>query len=363
MSRSLIQQVLTGKTTVFLFSIMILFGTQGAEARIIIDAPHNWSNGIECEACHGAEVLATVLEQYEEAIAQDPYNLDITLNNFICKTCHREHETLDSEYTTAPDTSIHSSSQTGSNYWPNGWSKQCVNCHNPHRQEQKWWLTDSNDPVDPQNFFLAQGSISNLVYDREIDQSVLTIDWIAYKPFSQWNADTLVSKNGLGRKTTIYPDVSNLRFSYTILEINEAASTITVNGDARLFWYVKDPSATSTEFGVIYGQLIKMNIKIYADPADPETYLGERQVKFFDNEGVDSFVNVDGERSGICQVCHTKTKHYTYDGIGDDGVADMIHTHSADSPGMAEIYRCPDCHFHAKGFAVPGLISAPGKKR
>ncbi|MFC1523490.1 hypothetical protein ACFL6N_01740, partial [Thermodesulfobacteriota bacterium] len=195
----------------------------------------------------------------------------------------------------------------------------------------------------------AQGRIIDFIYDNDRNESYLTFDSITYKPFSQWDAEKLTAKNIMGRSTTIYPDTANMKMSFSIVNVDEALHTITVQGDATNVWIYNSPPS---DFGIIYGQLIRQSIKTYTDPNDSDSYIADAPVKFFDNEGTSSFVRED--RNGICQVCHTLTRHYTSDGIGD-----MPHDkRPQDNPGPMDDMTCTDCHLHSRGFSQPG--SMPG---
>ncbi|MBU1709190.1 MAG: hypothetical protein KKE17_04215 [Proteobacteria bacterium] len=332
-----------------------------AESRMSIDAPHNSANGFECEACHGVDLLASLKLEYEGKIALEPDNKDITFYNLLCAKCHKEPGASSGDLP-APVTALHSSRETNSSYWQGNWSRQCIDCHNPHFQEQKFWLSDESNPVADADFYLSQGEITGCSYDTASNSTEFKFESIRYKADSIWNAQTLLSKNESGRSTTIFPDIENLRMSFILLDIDETAFTITVKGDAQAVWYKRNPAAESIHFGIIYGQLIKKNIPIVLDGASA-TILDERPVQFFDNQGAGSFINDSGEVLGICEVCHSKTRHFTFDGIGDDGIPDTPHTkYLSNKGGPAAKETCTGCHLHGQGFAAPGeQISIKGR--
>ncbi|MFC1524581.1 hypothetical protein ACFL6N_07310 [Thermodesulfobacteriota bacterium] len=310
-----------------------------------IDAPHNPQNGIGCESCHAPELLADIQVQYEAAIAADPDNKDITVDNLLCLSCHSEP--ADPAYPEAPSAALHSSRKTGSTDWPAGWSAQCIDCHNPHIQEQKLWLDDADYPVPAEDLFVALGQISFYSYDQVNDVTVLTFSSLNYKPGSSWNGARLAAKNQVGRGGVIFPDLGNLRMSYMVHAVDEAQQTITVQGDASFVWYFTPPP---TDFGILYGQLIKKEMPVYADPNDPDSILGESPVKFFDNSGPFSFADGTGEQDGICEVCHTRTIYHRYDSTGDQShpaAVNCVSCHSKTDGFLA--LDCIGCHSTAQG--------------
>src|SRR4030042_1967055 len=108
-------------------------------------------------------------------------------------------------------------------------------------------------------------------------------------------------------------------------------STITVKGDACM------PLSPPTTFAVIYGQYIKDSIEV--DGVN-------KQVKFFDNEGIDSFADGDSTYDGICEVCHTWTDHFRNDG----GAPEQKHENICEAAGT----NCIPCHKHSNGLGQGG---------
>ena len=147
--------------------------------------------------------------------------------------------------------------------------------------------------------------------------STLTYSSISYK--TGWNVTRLLEKTVEYRRTILFPNVRKLGYSYPVTGINEVGREITVSGDATpVYQYI-----SSSTFAMIYGQYIRDNI-------------GDRSAKFFDQTGTNSYADGDTTYDGVCEVCHTQTKHHLYDGTGSEH-------YGGDN--------CRGCHSHVNGFA------------
>jgi hypothetical protein len=159
---------------------------------------------------------------------------------------------------------------------------------------------------------------------------------------SEWDASKLTNKTDKEgndkRGAVLIPDTTNsttVKYTYLIKEIDTVSHTITVIEDQT------DPSNGKRcrhRLLIIYGQLIR-------DQIYDATNSVYRTVKFFDRTGTNSFADGDGTRDGVCEVCHTKTRHFQNDGTSED----QLHT----STGFGEVAgtACTNCHAHANGFA------------
>jgi hypothetical protein len=76
------------------------------------------------------------------------------------------------------------------------------------------------------------------------------------------------------------------------------------------------------------------------------TKTGDGVVKFFREEGVNSFADGDGIYDGVCEICHTQTEHYQNNGEGTD----QLHDNVGGELGV----NCITCHPHTAGFAHGG---------
>jgi hypothetical protein len=70
---------------------------------------------------------------------------------------------------------------------------------------------------------------------------------------------------------------------------------------------------------------------------------GYRTVRFFDSTGTNSFADGIGEYDGICEACHTQTKHFQNEGGGTD----QLHANVGGAGGE----NCITCHSHVNGFS------------
>src|SRR4030042_3495015 len=288
---------------------LIIFTSQFLSA---IDAPHNESNNISCGNCHG------------QTLMNSPFWTDSEEYDLICLSCHTALYGPYSE-SSAPFAETHSNQNTSNKYGT--WSRQCRNCHNPHYQRQKYYKN-----TDSSRLYLATGKVTSCS-DNGDDTSTLTNELITYK--QGWDAEKIMDKTEKGgsdkRTAILFPNMGKLGYNYVISEIDTDTSTITVKGDACM------PLSPPTTFAVIYGQYIKDSIEV--DGVN-------KQVKFFDNEGIDSFADGDSTYDGICEVCHTWTDHFRNDG----GAPEQKHENICEAAGT----NCIPCHKHSNGLGQGG---------
>jgi hypothetical protein len=216
-----------------------------------IDAPHNDANSVSCGSCHGQGLLNSPF-----------WGGDMTLDQ-LCLNCHTASSGPYTD-TNAPLVQTHSSENTSPQY--GDWTKECVNCHDPHYQKQKNFKnTNASD------LYLASGTITSYVVGS--GTSTLTYETITYKP--GWDAEKIVKKTDKYRRTILFPNVGKLGFSYPVIGIDEDLETITVKGDVTpVYQYI-----TTSSYAIMYGQYVK------------DTIDG-KEVKFFDQDGEGSTRNI-----------------------------------------------------------------------
>jgi len=301
-------------STIIIAGFIIAISLQFSAA---IDALHqNAGNIVDCQNCHVGPDWPFVLYWFPPFT---PHNIDETPFNMLCLSCHVAPFGPYTEMN-APKVKTHSSVSTSNKYGE--WTRQCIHCHKPHKQLQK-----NYQGTDAGSLNLATGTITSCVYNAVGDTSTLTYSTITYKAGWEWNPPTnnkLVAKTGNYRRTVLFPDVDNLTYDYSITAVDSVAQTIKVKGDATI------NLSPPTTFAVMYGQFVKDLIDVSGT---------NTEVKFFDQTGTNSFADGDETYDGVCEVCHTQTKHYRNDGSGTSH-------YPADN--------CSRCHSHIDGFAHGG---------
>jgi predicted CXXCH cytochrome family protein len=292
-------------TALKLLGLLIAF-TFHSIAIAATDAPHNASNNISCGSCHG------------ETIMESPFWGTGTYDQ-LCLSCHRRATGGPYSQTDAPAEKTHSDSSGSA-------LAECRDCHNPHYQRQKVYKN-----TDASNLYLATGKILSCEYsgkDPLTNKDISTFHYsdnppITYKSGTGWDATKLPKKTEDYRGAILFPHVNKLGYNYPITAVNPTAKTITVNGnlttECNLF--------SSATFAVMYGQYIK-------------DVLNTKTVKFFDQEGANSFADGDTTYNSVCEVCHTQTTYHRNNASGD-------HTHYVAT-------NCVSCHPHKNGFAHGG---------
>jgi len=113
----------------------------------VIDAPHNQASGISCQNCH----------TYSLWWQFSPVNTApnrASLVEALCASCHAGTGT-------GPHVATHSSAALGTVHRAGlgEWSRSCLDCHDPHFQQQlRGWATDSTVPDT--DLYLVQGTIN-----------------------------------------------------------------------------------------------------------------------------------------------------------------------------------------------------------
>ncbi|MEW6429448.1 MAG: Ig-like domain-containing protein [Thermodesulfobacteriota bacterium] len=258
-----------------------------------LNAPHNEANGLECKSCHEYPFDAW------PGYIPDVNNQDDTIRNFICLNCHGGGA--------APDKAMHSSLVLGSKY--PSWTTQCVDCHDPHFQQQLDYLYS-----DTSALFLATGTVSSVISTGAttiIQYGGLAVHAGEWSAPASWSA-----KTASGRGLIFVDDITAPVQTGEIISANgnsiEVSGTISAN-------------CTGRTFGIIYGMLVRNRVRT------PDGTLAP--VKFFKPDG--GFTSTSAT-NGICQVCHTLTAYWKNDAV-------VAGDHNAGS-------RCTGCHLAVNGF-------------
>ena len=272
-----------------------------------LDYPHNNINSIACDSCHLVSGSEASLLIEGLSFGQDR---DDTQYNALCWSCHNDIK--------APYVKTHSSLQIDESYGQ--WTVECRTCHNPHTQKQLKTYADEG--------YLTTDTSTGLTDTTLVDSS------------KSWTADEFEG-------FVLIPNVANKSYGYKIT--GNTGDTITVEGDAsHTYKYINLTKAASGDtYAVVYGKLIK-SIMPTGDIIDPsDTKPGDMTVKFFNDEGTNSFADGDSTYDGVCEVCHTMTNHFR----NDVGASDQLHGNLSSPPAGTD---CIECHSHAGGFAHGG---------
>ena len=312
-----------------------LGGLAGAS---VIDAPHNDTHAIQCTDCHAYSLWW----QYSPAAnSSTPYS---QITDGVCNKCHGPGGS-------APNKIGHSWESMADIHDPylGAWQTKCVDCHNPHYQQQMNWLTA--DPALSANLYLATGTIS--AGTVQVTDNTTTFTYKNADAHSNWLNPALWSaKSNPGRGLIlVLQDATQSTF-----EINAASETTpivagTANGAGTITLQgalATSYNAADTNFAIIYGQLLKKSIDT------PNS--GSKEVKFFDatlsyDQGLigGPADPVTTPPQGICQVCHTQTKYYNEDGLTQPDRANPANPRIAAPPHNRSI-SCIPCHSPSLGF-------------
>ncbi|OGW12475.1 MAG: hypothetical protein A3G93_15375 [Nitrospinae bacterium RIFCSPLOWO2_12_FULL_45_22] len=256
-----------------------------------LDYPHNAINTIGCNNCHDVHGEGALEDLFPSWMPYNPQNIDDTLSNTLCWSCHNDLE--------APYVRTHSSLTTSDKY--GAWSLECRTCHNPHLQEQfRIYGSES---------YLYEGTVSSVDGTTLIDDS------------AGWTTDQF---KGL----VVIPNINESDYNYKI-EMN-TENTLTIEGPMNL-----DKVALGDTFAIVYGKSIKSTIKLDEITISPPK-SGDKSVKFFRDTDPDSFADGVMPYDGVCEVCHTQTAYHRNNDSGD-------HDHNV---GV----KCTNCHLHLDGF-------------
>jgi len=319
--------------TCLLAAAISLMGAVSASATSVIDAPHNESNNIACGRCHTYSLWWT----YSPTSAPD-IEAYRAVTDTVCNSCHGPGMAEFNKLT-------HSSTSMGRNHSVSGaWDRMCVDCHDPHLQEQLTYLPanpdfSQNDLAQGGGVYLAQGTMDQIADNGDNTTSFTYSNLLAAPPWDDMSLWTQKSGNS-GRGLMLVLNYAAAEQTYEIIDANSTTSTLTVQSGADPI----DPTTyNGSNFGVIYGQLIKTTINT-RDELDGNNTVIPKTVRFLDARN-DGFVDTDlsdnnGVATGICQVCHYNTLHYNANGT-ENANGDPISHYTG---------RCTACHEIANGF-------------
>lgn len=301
-----------------LIAMAMIFFAAITSVASVVDAPHTDAHGVNCGSCHSYSLWWQYAPINQSLIPKN------TLVNRICNNCH------DGSKAQIPTQHTHSSTVFGISQH-GFWESACADCHDPHYQGQLDWI-DPNNHTHPAGLYLVEGTIgtitagtvansTDLGYSGVPDDK-LNGDWTDRSRWGKKNANP-----NFDRGLILVVDTGKRENTYQVLSATN--SVITIKG-------AMPPSDSGKSFGLIYGQLIRKVI------ATPES--GNRLVTFFDPNilyGQGGFTDQETPRQGLCQVCHTKTYHWTEDALLE---------------GHNSTAVCTDCHDPVQGFkpTLPG---------
>ncbi|MCB2181051.1 MAG: right-handed parallel beta-helix repeat-containing protein [Desulfobulbaceae bacterium] len=259
--------------------------------------PHYEMNNIGCLSCH-----YEVTEDVPDWLTHEPQDLDDTPYNNLCRSCHND--------VIAPNVNPHSSQTTSNRYHQEdgGWAIECRECHWPHHQLQ----------------VVAYGSDSYLYSGVSTDVTATTLTEVG----AGWSDDQYNNK-------ILVPNVNQPSYNYLITDTTSDTLTVEISGSHPEPIDLIKTSVGDT-FAIIYGNLIRSTI--------PTPYSGYKEVRFFNNNGTNSFADGDSTRDGVCEVCHTEANHFRNTGEINAGAGGYDHTAVAGT-------NCITCHPHTSGFA------------
>jgi len=280
------------KRLVTVTATAMLFGLVAQEARAVL-APHNHTNAIDCQDCHNLKVWGG-----------DPLARPGAKFLLKCERCHKNSTGSGYDRTNAPAVKTHSSENVGSTRYGD-WVMQCNDCHG-HRID--------TDPVITGTF--AQYSLGQDLTTFTINLPY-TVNNPLYEEVSTWSSKRGPERGLLFAVKYLDPEGNcgeEAVECYTTdsMEVVEASgSSVTVLG------HVNVPAGLALDgtFELFYSQFIKA-VPNAAGVVDPETgasYVAlHTSPNTFAND--DSGLGTDSTPNGICQVCHTKTRHWRSDG-------------------------------------------------
>ncbi|MBU4153232.1 MAG: hypothetical protein KKD63_10145 [Proteobacteria bacterium] len=310
--------------TTGLLAAMLAAGS--AYATSVLDAPHNESHDVHCSSCHSYSLWWQFSPTTPGTAEYDGRTDDV---------CNKCHGASGSEFRKLP----HSAFSMGDSHNTvlGDWSTKCIDCHDPHLQAQFNWLSATatfGDGSLAGGLYLAEGTIGAITDNNDGTTAITFTNAAAKAPWQDTERWSQKSGN-TGRGLLISLGYTTGEKTYEI--ISASTTTAITNGAAGLgegtitVQSGSDPidsgKYTGSNFGIIYGQLVKSSI------ATPNS--GAKSVKFFDSQDglVDSASGATTE--AICQVCHTQTHYWKNDGT--------LTSHNDGS-------NCTSCHTIAQGF-------------
>ncbi len=294
------------KTTTILTILLavLLAYTAGPARSVEVDAPHNASVAMTCTDCHSQFTAGTFTDD-------------------VCLSCHLNATGGGYAKNNAPKMLTHASANTGNKY--GNWSYTCISCHNSHTQDQVY-----SGPAS----YLITGLITSVADNGDgtstFGYANLVENYTGWSDYKRWGRKSGGNaSSGNERGLILFANTSNLAVSFEIL--SATATSMTVKGSLNDAF--PGAVAAGSPFAIAYGQLMSAGVMSAGSIT--------RTVNFFQNSSVKSFAHADAPGSpdsspdGICQVCHTRTSFWRYDG--------SLTNHYSGT-------NCTTCHKHEAGF-------------
>lgn len=327
------ERPLTSLAQVLLLFFVLTFAVHvESPVASVVDTPHNETNAITCGTCHSYSIWW----RYSPVFTTSDYP---TVADSVCNQCHGS---AGPAFVKAG----HSTASMGGAPHPvaGTWSTKCVDCHDPHLQQQVRWLPSSplfNDGSMAGGLFLVEGKMTAIT-DNLDGTTTFHFDNGLAKPGWGDSAHWTMKSGHDGRGLILALGYGKAEHTYEVVAASTPAalpSVLPASGEGTIT--VQTGSAAlpteyeNTPFGLFYGQLIKNLIKT------PNS--GSRSVKFFD--GKDGLVTTSATpRDGVCQVCHTVTKYWRNNG---DTAPNTWEQHNP-------TITCTSCHYSESGFKPSG---------
>jgi len=264
------------------------------------EAPHDDdTNNISCTDCHSK------------------FNIG-SFDNSVCLSCHINDTGGGYSKNSAPKVQTHH-------------NLDCIQCHHNHYQRQ----IVAYASTEPNKVFLVEGTITSIQDNGDgtttIGYNNLIVNNSNWADPATWVAKTKYNQSNGNERGLILVDISNNNAIVSEV-IAATTNTITLKGS------VADKLTVGQQFGLAYGLFIR-------DAVTDVNGVTHNNIKIFDNTGVnnglaynENYQNTPGTDptpNGLCQICHTTTKHWRNDG----SLADHNNGH-----------YCVECHKHETGF-------------
>jgi len=287
------------KTRTIIIALLVGFVTALPGTAVSTDAPHNASRMISCSDCHSLHAM--------------PYS------DALCLSCHTNAAGGGYTKTSAPREVTHASDSTYDRYGT--WSTTCISCHSQHLQDQTAAYGTAS--------YLVTGTISAVTDNGDGTTTFGYMNLVEHiagwgDPATWGRKSTGNASAGNERGLILFANTADPAVSFEVLSATPTAMTVQGSLDAAF------PGAVTpgSSFAITYGQLIKAGVLSAGSVT--------RSVTFSQNSAANSFAN-SGSPSpdGICQVCHTRTGFWRFDGT---------------LTGHYGGTNCTRCHRHEEGF-------------
>ncbi len=241
-----------------------------------------------------------------------------------CEDCHNTSSDDSDNYDDFNTIKVatHSSEVIGSvpPYGYGTWGQECLDCHQHHTHKG----LSRYDGVTEPSYVLGELTINWPVSDAERTETTFTIDASSILDPAWGDPATWAQKTGNERGLIL---VMKPNSRYIWWEIIDATETTVTIANVRTYFRYRDKPF---EAKLVYGMLIKDEVNgVDVDAGGPSTMADD-----------ESGTEFDPTPEGICQVCHTQTLHWRYDG----SLADHFSG-----------WNCILCHPHEQGFKVDPL--------